>query len=120
MQEGEDKEAFLAVFDEATGKFLPVPPDIGRYPVFKDGKESFCWMAVHTHLDTHGTLHLAVDSKNHLYIKPVLEAIADRFHRPITSFDIYTNGQWGMTPIEVEPGMHIKVVLRKRTWLGER
>lgn len=113
MQEGEDREAFLSIFDEATGRFLSVPGDIGRYPVFKDGKESFCWMAVHTHSDTQGALHLAVHPDNRLSIKPTLEAIARRFNRPITSFDIYTNGEWGWTPIEIEPGMHIKIVLRK-------
>lgn len=113
MQEGEDKEAFVAIFDEAQGKFLPVPGDLGRFPAFKDGKESFCWMAVHTH-DSTGTLHLALDPKNHLYTKTVLEAIARRFHRPITSFDIYTNGRRGMAPMEIAPGMHIKVMLRKR------
>ncbi len=113
MQEGEDKEAFLSIFDEATGKFLPLPGDIGRFPAYKDGKETFCWMAIHTHPDTHGTLHLALSPANRLYTKTVLEAIARRFHRPITSFDISTNGQWGMTPIEIAPGMHIKIVLRR-------
>jgi hypothetical protein len=112
VQEGEDKEAFLAIFDEATGKFLPVPPDIGRYPAFKDGKKSFCWMAVHTHSETHGTLHLAIHPENRLYTKTVIDAVARKFRRPIASLDIYTNGQWGVTPMEISPGMHLKIVLR--------
>lgn len=108
--------AFLVVYDAVAGKFLPVPPDIGRYPAMKgaDGKESFCWMDVHTHDDSGGTLHLAVDPKNPRLFYPVLKALADKLNRPLSSLNaISTNGE-DISPVSVEPGMHIKVVFSDR------
>lgn len=113
MQEGEDKEAFLAVYDEVKGRFIPLPPHLGLTRVTKDGQSTFCYAAVHTHRHTGGTLHLAVHPENRLLSARILFEIAGRLNLPVTSFDIYTNGVWGVTPIEVEPGMHIKIVLRK-------
>lgn len=114
MQEGDDKQAYLAIYDEVTGRFLPVPDWIGRFPggSGKDMKESFCWLAVHTH-DGDGTLHLAVDPRNTLSFKPVLEAIAKRYRRPIPSFAIWTNGRRGVVPMFVQPEMHINIVMRR-------
>ncbi|MGH9461127.1 MAG: hypothetical protein ACRD1X_07905 [Vicinamibacteria bacterium] len=114
MQEGEDKEAFLAVYDEAKGRFIPLPPDLGLIRVMKNGKSPFCYGAVHTHRKTGGTLHLAVHPENRPFIAPILFELAGRLNRPVTSFDIYTNGVWGVTPIELGPGMHIKIVLTKQ------
>lgn len=111
MQEGDDKEAFLSVYDAARGKFLSVPANIGRFPAVNgaNGKRSFCFMDVHTH-DASGTLHLAVDPKNPRLFYPVLKALAEKLNRPLSSVSaIYTNG-FRMSSFVVEPGMHIKVV----------
>jgi len=104
---------------------VPLPPDLGLVHVMKDGKAAFCYSAVHTHRDTGGTLHLAVHPENRLLFAPILLELAGRLNRPVTSFDIYTDGVWGVTPYYVEPGTHIKIVLKKGpgkggTWLGER
>ncbi|MEX2013755.1 MAG: hypothetical protein WD896_00170, partial [Parcubacteria group bacterium] len=92
MQEGVDKEAYLAIYDEAKGVFLPVPGDIGRVPVTKDGKKTYCYLPVHTHSGTGGTLHLATDPANRLEMSFVIREVSRRFKHPVSDLGIHVNG----------------------------
>lgn len=109
VERGEHRHARLTVYDSARQK-IALPSHIGRTEVTTlEGKQSFCYDALHTH-DASGKLHIQMSDNNDTTLRTFLARWRPEFLRA----KILVNGKQIKNPkrFKVKPEMDIKIFMR--------
>lgn len=108
---GRDAHAYLTIYDRGHGNQILVPRGLGLDDVEQNGKQTFCYHAVHTHDDT-GILHLVIAPKNDLRLSSFLGTV---WKNPaVQQAKTVVNGKQvsSGTDVKIKPEMDIKIFVR--------
>ena len=114
MQEGFHVHAYLTVYDSSTGHQVEVPEGVGlrRYSRVSDRKDTFCYLAVHTH-DATGILHLVVHEDNNMSLASFMNLWSPEVMKKAKVKKVLVNGLEAVSieAVTVVKEMDIKIFL---------